>query len=160
LIEALARLRDEYHVNARLTLAGDGPERENLQAKIAELGLAGQVTLCGLLDATALRHLLRAGDLYVLPSIGMEAFSISALEGACAGLPLLLSDQVGLATFLTGDDCMTYPAREVHALAALLKEAHDRREDAAWTDRAARNARMREQFAPEKVARKILDLIV
>ncbi len=159
LLEAVAHLRDGHQIQAKLTLAGDGPERENLQAKIAELGLGSQVKLCGLLSAPALRDLLRSGDLYVLPSIGMEAFSISALEGACVGLPLLLSDQVGLAGFLTGADCATYPARDVKALAASLKKLHDRRDEPAWTDRTARHARQRDQFAPERVARQILDLI-
>jgi glycosyltransferase involved in cell wall biosynthesis len=110
-----------------------------------------------LLDAPALRDLLRSGDLYVLPSIGMEAFSISALEGGCVGLPLLLSDQVGLAGFLTGVDVVTYPAREVDALVAVLKKLYDRRCDSAWTNRAARHARLREQFSAERVARRILE---
>ena len=158
LIEAMARLRDEYQIDAKLTVAGEGPERETLTKKIATLGLNSQVTLCGLLDASALRDLLRSGDLYVLPSIGMEAFSISALEGACTGLPLLLSDQVGLAGFLTEADCVIYPAREVDALVATLKKLYDRRHDSTWTDRAARHARLREQFSAERVARRILDL--
>jgi len=42
-------------------------------------------------------------------SIGLEAFSISALEAACTGLPLLLSDQVGLAGYLTDADAVVYP---------------------------------------------------
>ena len=159
LIEAVARLRDEHHISARLSLAGEGPEGANLQARITSLSLASQVRLCGLLDAPALRELLRSGDIYVLPSIGMEAFSISALEGACVGLPLLLSDQVGLAGFLTEADCLTYPARDVSDLVASLKKLHDRRSDSAWIDRAARHARQREQFSPEQVATRILDLV-
>ncbi len=158
LIEAVARLRDEHGIRARLTLAGTGPERENLLAQIAALNLAAQVKLAGLLDPPALRELLRLGDLYVLPSIGMEAFSISALEGACVGLPLLLSDQVGLAGFLTEVDCATYPARDVSALVSLLKKLYERRYDSAWTDPSPRHARMREQFSPERVAKRILDL--
>jgi glycosyltransferase involved in cell wall biosynthesis len=106
-----------------------------------------------------LRDLLRSGDLYVLPSIGMEAFSISALEGASVGLPLLLSDQVGLADFLTGADCLVYPARDVEALTASLKKLHERRHDPAWTNRLARHARQRDQFSAERVAKQILDLI-
>jgi glycosyltransferase involved in cell wall biosynthesis len=159
LIEAVARLRDEHRIAARLSLAGDGPEREKLQARIAALGLATQVKLCGLLDAQALRGLLRSGDLYVLPSIGMEAFSISALEGACVGLPLLLSDQVGLAGFLTGADGVVYPARDLGALVSLLQKLHDQRHDSGWIDAAARHARLREQFSPERVAKRILDLV-
>jgi glycosyltransferase involved in cell wall biosynthesis len=158
LVEAVARLRDESGIEVKLTVAGEGPERDALAARIMALGLNKQVTLCGLLDAPALRDLLRSGDLYVLPSIGMEAFSIGALEGACVGLPLLLSDQVGLAGFLTGADVATYPAREVDALVAMLKKLHDRRHDPAWTDRAARHARLREQFSAEWVARRILNL--
>ena len=159
LIEAMARLRDRHQVNVRLSLAGDGPERENLEAQITRLALGSQMKLTGLLDAPALRDLLRTGDLYVLPSIGMEAFSISALEGACVGLPLLLSDQVGLAGFLTEADCVTYPARDIDALVASLKRLHDRRHDPAWADRAARHARQREQFSAERVGKCILNLV-
>jgi glycosyltransferase involved in cell wall biosynthesis len=159
LIEAVARLRDEHGIAARLSLAGDGPEREALAAKIEALGLSAQVKLCGLLDAAALRDLLRSGDLYVLPSIGLEAFSIGALEAACTGLPLALSDQVGLASYLTPADFAGYPAREVDALAKLLRDLYQRRNEASWADRAARHERLREQFSPETVARRILALI-
>jgi len=159
LIEAVARLRDEHGILAKLTLAGDGPEREALTTQIDARNLGSQVTLCGLLDATGLRDLLQSGDLYVLPSIGMEAFSISALEGACTGLPLLLSDQIGLAGFLGPEDCLIYPARDVAALVACLKKLHDRRDDPDWIDRTARHARLREQFSPEWVAGQILRLV-
>ena len=159
LMEALARLRDEHGIFARLSLAGDGPERAALTEKIAELKLGEQVKLCGLLDAEALRDLLRSGDLYVLPSLGMEAFSISALEAACVGLPLTLSDQVGLASYLTGEDATTYPAREIGSLVALLQALHAKRGDANWTDRAARHARLRSRFSAETVARQILNLL-
>jgi glycosyltransferase involved in cell wall biosynthesis len=57
LLEAVARLQDEHGIQARLSLAGDGPERAALMAKIAELKLGEQVRLCGLLDVEALRGL-------------------------------------------------------------------------------------------------------
>jgi glycosyltransferase involved in cell wall biosynthesis len=159
LIDAVARLRDEHQITARLTIAGKGPEEEKLQAQIASLNLNSQVKLCGLLAAEPLRDLLRSGDLYALPSVGKEAFSISALEGGCVGLPLLLSDQVGLAGFLTPADCEMYPARDVDALVVILKKLHDRRYDVAWTNATARHARLSEQFSAERVAGQILDLI-
>ena len=159
LVEAIARLRKEHGITAHLTLAGEGPERDTLEARIATLGLASQVKLCGRLEPPALRELLRAGELYVLPSIGMEAFSIGALEAACSGLPLALSDQVGLAGYLTPADMATWPARDLDALVALLKELHARRNDPAWNDRAARHARLREQFSAERIARQILELV-
>ncbi|MCE0497277.1 MAG: glycosyltransferase family 4 protein [Methylacidiphilales bacterium] len=158
LVESVARLRDKHEIVANLTIAGDGPERDKLVAQIAKLGLQERVKLCGRLDPPALRALLHSGDLYVQPSIGLEAFSISALEAACTGLPLLLSDQVGLAGYLTEADAIIYPAHDVAVLVSRLKIAHDRRHDPAWTDNAARHDRLREQFAPERVAQQILDL--
>jgi glycosyltransferase involved in cell wall biosynthesis len=159
LIEAIARLRCEPAIDLRLTLAGAGPEQEKLAAQVRRLGLADRVSLCGRLDVLALRDLLRGGDLYVLPSIGMEAFSVSALEAACVGLPLLLSDQVGLNDFLTERDLTIYPAQDIYALAATLRRLYDRRHELEWTDPEARHARMREQFSAERVAKQVLDLI-
>jgi glycosyltransferase involved in cell wall biosynthesis len=158
LVEAIAKLHQSHQINARLSLAGEGPERQKLQAKIEELGLENRVTLCGRLDPAALRDLLRSGHLYVLPSIGLEAFSISALEAGCVGLPLLLSDRVGLAGFLTPGDYVSYPARNAPHLVDELKNLYQRRNDPEWLDRAARHARFREQFSAERIAQRILDL--
>jgi glycosyltransferase involved in cell wall biosynthesis len=152
-------LRRDHGIDARLTIAGDGPERERLQEQVRALELAAHVTLVGRLAAEPLRELLRSGELYVQPSIGMEAFSISALEAACVGLPLALSDQVGLASYLTDHDCALYPARDAAALASLLKKLHERRYDAEWIDVPARRARVTPQFAPEQVAQRVLDLV-
>ncbi|MCE0484033.1 MAG: glycosyltransferase family 4 protein [Methylacidiphilales bacterium] len=159
LLNALARLRDQHHVRFRLSIAGDGPERAHLAAQISALGLDSQAMLCGLLNGPDLRDLLRTGHLYILPSIGLEAFSVSALEGASVGLPLLLSDQVGLAGFLTDADVLTYTARDLDALVAALKKLHDRRPDPAWSDPHARHDRIRAAFSAERVARQILSLI-
>jgi len=156
LIEAMARLRDEHGIEATLDLAGEGPERVALEERIAVLRLDGRVTLRGLLDAPALRDLLRAGELYVQPSIGLEAFSISALEAACTGLPLVLSDQVGLAKFLVPEDYVLYPANDVGALTKLLAERHGRRDIG---DRVARHERIRGTFSAERAAREILRLL-
>ncbi len=159
LIEATARLRHEYNIPARLSIAGDGPERPALAQQISDLGLAGHVTLCGLLDAPALRDLLRSGDLYVQPSIGFESFAISALEAGSVGLPLLLSGQVGLAGYLTERDYVCYPAKDIAALVAALRQLHARRHDPPWIDRLARHARMHQQFSAEQVAKQVLDLV-
>jgi glycosyltransferase involved in cell wall biosynthesis len=156
LVEAIAQLRDRHGIATTLDLAGEGPERAALESQIARLQLGDAVKLRGLLDAPALRALLRLSELYALPSIGLEAFSISALEAACVGLPLLLSDQVGLAQFLDTVDYTSYPARDVEALVAQLVELHARR---GADDRAARHARIRANFSADRAARQILGLV-
>jgi glycosyltransferase involved in cell wall biosynthesis len=153
-------LRSEPAVDLRLTLAGAGPERDNLAAQVRRRDLADRVNLCGRLDAAVLRDLMRSGDLYVVPSIGLDACPISALEAACVGLPLLLSDHVGLNDFLTERDLATYPAQDIGALAVALRRLYDRRHEPEWTGHAARHARLRGQFSPERVAQQVLDLIV
>jgi len=94
----------------------------------------------------------------VVPSIGLDACPISALEAANVGLPLLISDQVGLNDFLTERDIATYPAASVDALAASLARLHARRDEPEWNDHAARHARLKKQFSAETVAQQILDL--
>ncbi len=157
LIEAAGRLKDQ--IDVRLSVAGEGPERENIEAQIQRLGLGERVRLCGRLEAKALGDLMRSGDLYVVPSIGLDACPVSALEAACVGLPLLLSDQVGLNDFLDKRDIATYAAKSVDDLTAILLRLHARRDEPEWNDHAARHARLRNQFSGESVAQRILDLI-
>ncbi len=66
---------------------------------------------------------------------------------------------VPFAGFLTPADCEIYPARDVASMVSALKKLHERRYDAAWIDRATRHARLRGQFAPERVAQQIFDLV-
>jgi glycosyltransferase involved in cell wall biosynthesis len=159
LLEAFARLRTEHRIDAHLTLAGDGPERENLAAQIDRLKLGRHVTFPGRLDPAALAKVFREGELGIVPSIGLDACPIGALEAVTTGLPLLISDQVGLADFLTVHDHATYPAGSIDALTAALVQLHGRRRNRAWIDHMGRHARLREQFSAEQVARRILDLV-
>ena len=54
LIKAMARLRDHHQIDVHLSIAGEGPERKNLEAQIHRLDLDERVRLCGRLEATAL----------------------------------------------------------------------------------------------------------
>ena len=89
LLIALHRLR-MARVDAHLVLAGDGPLRERLQLRAAQLELAGRVHFIGELDDV--RPVLAALDVFVLPSIAIESFSNAALEAMSMGRPVILSD--------------------------------------------------------------------
>jgi colanic acid/amylovoran biosynthesis glycosyltransferase len=116
LLEALGRVVAEApHV--RLRLAGDGPERRDLEAMAADLGLRRHVIFEGMLNHDQVRELYRRADLFVLPSfeeglpvVLMEAMSmqVPCVATHVAGIPELIrhgldgllvapSDTAGLA---------------------------------------------------------------
>jgi colanic acid/amylovoran biosynthesis glycosyltransferase len=116
LLEALGRVVAEApHV--RLRLAGDGPERRDLEAMAADLGLRRHVIFEGMLNHDQVRELYRRADLFVLPSfeeglpvVLMEAMSmqVACVATHVAGIPELIrhgldgllvapSDTAGLA---------------------------------------------------------------
>lgn len=140
-------------------IAGDGSRRAELERAIAEQHLTGTVELIGRLGRDQLRDLLWDGDAFVAPSVGLDAFSLATVEAACTGLPLLLSDQVGVREMLAPADFICYPARDVDALAKGIGTLISRRADSVWNDRDARHARMIELFSPEHAARRILALL-
>lgn len=159
LIEAVARLRREHGIDAELTIAGEGAEGGALKKQAEALGVASHVHFPGRLQPDELNTRYAGCGLYCQPSIGLDACPLATLEAASAGLPLLLSDQVGINDFIDPREAVSYPARDIDALKARLLDLHARRNEAAWIDRAARHQRIRAIFASERIAQAILDLL-
>jgi len=80
------------HPGTRFLLVGDGPQRAEVEATVASLGLGGHVELLG--DRSDVPDLLAAMDVLVLPSAS-EGFSNAALEGLASGIPVVASDVGG-----------------------------------------------------------------
>lgn len=95
LIDAFAMLC-EKPCNARLVLAGDGPERAALQARVDAAGLADRVEFTGWVDAPARARLLEQATLVAIPSQADENLPMAALEAAGHGRPIAGSAVSGL----------------------------------------------------------------
>ncbi|MCU0507906.1 MAG: glycosyltransferase family 4 protein [Anaerolineae bacterium] len=81
-------LLDERH---QLAIVGDGPQREELTALAAELGLANRVTFAGRAsDGELIEWYRRAGTVISLSAA--EAFGMTVLEGVAAGAQVVASD--------------------------------------------------------------------
>lgn len=103
---------------------GGGDERARLEKLAAERGVADRVHFAGEVAHRDLPGYLCAGDLFVQPSIGEEAFGISVVEAMSCGLPVLASNQGGLREIvIEGETGHLLPAGDLaawgQALAAL-----------------------------------------
>ena len=93
LIAALAGL-ERSHPGARLAILGDGPLRPALEKTIRDAGLDLRVRIFSGLADEAVRAVLAAADLFVLPTRTMpdgdtEGFGLVFLEAGAAGLPVI-----------------------------------------------------------------------
>lgn len=116
LLEAFAR--PELAGDAVLWLAGEGPERPRLEARIAALGLAERVRLLG--ERTDTLRLMQAADLLVLPS-REEGLSNVLLEAMGNGLPVVATAVGGTPELVEdGHTGCLVPGGDVRTLAAAI----------------------------------------
>lgn len=85
LLEAFSQVR-RLHEGLQLVVAGDGPERANLEQQSRELGLGSDCLFAGAVRESA--SWMRSIDVFVLPSVS-EALSNSLMEAmACGCAPI------------------------------------------------------------------------
>jgi len=96
-IEALALIRRAGQ-RARLVVVGpaDNGHGERLKALADKLTVSDAIVWAGYQSGAALEACYRASDLFVLPS-AHENFCMAAAEAMAHGLPVILSNRVGIA---------------------------------------------------------------
>lgn len=98
-------IRAFYHVrkvfpNARLTIAGTGPEQLALNTLVRKLEIADVVTFAGRIDNEAIVDLYHSADLMVNPSL-VDNMPISILEALACGVPIVSTNVGGIPYMLT-----------------------------------------------------------
>jgi len=123
LIAAAAALTDRVPL-LQVVVAGAGPERERLQAAIAQRGLADRFRLLG--HRPDVGRLLAAADVFCLPS-HHEAAPISLLEAMQAGRPCVASAVGAIPEMLEGGRCglLTPPGDHAAIADALARVCGD-----------------------------------
>jgi glycosyltransferase involved in cell wall biosynthesis len=102
LIEALACLPQEWRRRVHLHVVGDGQERQNLEAQVERLALAGTVSFAGWVDQKHTKDFYAAADIFCFPSI-REFGGAVVLEAMASGLPSIVADNGGIAEYVTAD---------------------------------------------------------
>ncbi|MBV9931769.1 MAG: glycosyltransferase [Alphaproteobacteria bacterium] len=115
-IAALAHLPE-----ATLILAGDGPERAQLEAEARRLGVAARVRFAGAVAHADLPPLLQAADAMVLPS-EREGLANAWVEALACGTPLVIPDVGGAREVLDRPAAGRIAAREPAAIAAAVRD--------------------------------------
>ena len=93
-LSALAELRASGF-DARLTIIGDGPEKDALRFRASALGLTDSVRFAGLLPPEQVRQELEGSQLFVLSSLS-EGTSNAALEAMALELPVIVTGVGGM----------------------------------------------------------------
>lgn len=123
------------HPDLELVLAGpDFGLRDQLAARIAQLGLGGRVRLAGFVDERERAALFGQALVVCVPSRN-EAMSLVALEAGAAGLPVLLTDRCGFDEVATIGGGAVTPATVPGLAAGLERLLADREGLAAMGQR-------------------------
>ena len=154
LLESIPRV-GEAHPDAIFVLAGDGPDREILQAMARSKGISDQVRFLGRRDDVP--DLLAAADAFVLPSV-FEGSPFALVEAMHAGLPIVTTDASGISEVLRPDqDGLVVPAQDPERLAIAISTLLA---DPVNGERMANSARARAQsFTGGRMAEETLALL-
>lgn len=115
LIRAMAKLHD---LDARLIVAGRGPEEARCRALADHLGV--DAMFLGRLGEEELPRAYRSADAYCAPGLGGESFGIVLLEAMAAGAPVVCSDLEGYRA-VAGEAAEIVPPGQAEPLAAALR---------------------------------------
>jgi glycosyltransferase involved in cell wall biosynthesis len=124
-----------------LVIAGEGPEREALQARAGD----SEVRFVGHVDDAELAALRAGASIALVPSRSAETFGLAAAEAMAAGLPVAASRVGALGELL--DERSLVPPGDAGALALAITRLAGDRAAGAWGLQ-----RVRALCAPERVA--------
>ncbi len=113
-VEIFARIAK--HVNARLVMVGDGPERPRAAERAEALGVRPRVLFLG--KHASVDELISCADLFLLPSSN-ESFGLAALEAMACGAPVVSSRVGGIPEVVThGESGFLFEPGAVDEMAA------------------------------------------
>ena len=130
LLEAYLQLRAQTSLDSYLLIVGDGETRAQLEQRASASGVEG-IRFLGFRNQSELPGFFDLSTVFVLPS-RHEAWGLITNEAMAAGLPVIVSDDVGCAVDLVrnGENGYVYPLGDIAALRDALAAtlAPDRRE--------------------------------
>ncbi|MDM8543260.1 glycosyltransferase [Desulfococcaceae bacterium HSG9] len=136
-VELLLNAFAKFHLkfpHTRLTLLGDGPERQSLLAMVEKFGLKDHVTFQGYVPFDQIPHEIIQHDVLVLPT-KIDVFGLVIAEAIICGVPVICSCYAGAANDLVKENGIVVTpentAEFVNALNCMMSPDKRRRMTAA-----------------------------
>ena len=156
LLDGFAKIR-ATRPDAALVVAGNGEEGfiDRLREQAHDLGIQRDVIWVGFLEGEEKRAAFAAAEVFVLPSYS-ENFGVAVVEAMASGLPVIISDQVGIhrevAEAKAGLVVRCDPDKVSEAVVRILSDDEGRRQ-------MSRNAvQLAKKFSPEFVSEKLIEV--
>ncbi len=100
LIEAISKLPKEIQNIIRLTVVGDGSERNNLEGVVQKFGLENLVNFTGWIKQQETLEYYQKSDIFCFPSV-REFGGAVVLEAMACGLPCIVVNNGGIGEYVT-----------------------------------------------------------
>lgn len=165
LVRAFAKAREQLsgRIELRLTFAGDGELRPQVQREIETLGLSGCIDMLGAVKHERVPELLRDAEIYTQhcvtgPDGDMEGLGVTFMEASAAGLPIATTRHNGIPDIVHHEqNGLLSPEGDIDAMAehiVRLAESPELREQMGRRGQAM----AREMFTLQQTVDRYLEL--
>ena len=156
LLAAFARVRAQVR-DVALVLGGAGEKDfvERLRRQARELGLEPDIVWAGFLEGDSKKAAMADADIFVLPSYS-ENFGVAAVEAMAAGLPVIVSDQVGIHRRIAEANAGLVVSCQEEALTGALLRLLDA--PSLRCQMAQSGRELAQTFSPSAVSRQLMEL--
>jgi len=125
LLDACVLLNRERQGCYTMLIAGDGPQRQAIEEKIASRGLSEEVRLLGWVNYALIGYYLKRSDVFVFPTLE-DIWGMVTLEAMVFGKPILCSKWAGTSEMvIDGENGYVFDPYQPDQLAALMRRFID-----------------------------------
>lgn len=144
----------ESHPESRLTLFGDGPEREGLERLVRDLHIESNVAMEGMVERSTIARAYKKAHAFVLLS-RKETFGLAYVEALASGLPVIASRCGGPDEFMKEDYGELVEVGDIFGAARAMDRVH---EDYDRYDRPQIAREVKAGFSGEAIASRLVAL--
>lgn len=125
---------------AKMVIAGEGPERARLENQAGQLGIQDKIVFIGSVDSKDVPELINTATIVIIPSRGWEALPLVALEAGLMSRPVIAARDGGLPEVVIHKETgMLVNKEDSHGLAQALSFLLNHPQQADQMGKAARN---------------------